>query len=258
MLDWYVNRKGFANVLADGIRKTAKTIGGNAMEYVRTMPPLIKGLPFGFAMIIPKYGYIIAMASSVSMGGQHYLKGNAYSMMKRVPLDQRVKVATELSGIPNALEWFVPAGKAYLTFIWENLLTTFDATGICKFASDYLWKGTIGFNETAELLSAATGLKYNVDNLMEIGDRITLTERAYNVREGIKGREHDTIPNQVLESKFGEKIEKEKFEKMLDEYYLVRGCEKTTGVPTKEKLESMGLGFVADDLTKRGIKLSEY
>jgi len=35
---------------------------------------------------------------------------------------------------------------------------------------------------------------------------------------------------------------------MLDEYYAARGWNPVTGIPTKEKLAELGLGYVADEL----------
>jgi len=40
---------------------------------------------------------------------------------------------------------------------------------------------------------------------------------------------------------------------MLDEYYELRGWNKETGIPTKEKLKELGLNFVINDFEKRGI-----
>jgi len=45
---------------------------------------------------------------------------------------------------------------------------------------------------------------------------------------------------------------KSRFEAMKDRYYTVRGWDLATGIPTRETLEKCGLGYVADDLEKRG------
>jgi aldehyde:ferredoxin oxidoreductase len=37
---------------------------------------------------------------------------------------------------------------------------------------------------------------------------------------------------------------------MLDNYYELRGWDKKTGLPTRAKLETIGLGDVADQLEK--------
>jgi aldehyde:ferredoxin oxidoreductase len=44
----------------------------------------------------------------------------------------------------------------------------------------------------------------------------------------------------------GEVLDREKFEQMKDEYYELRGWDKETGIPTRAKLEELGLGDVAD------------
>ncbi len=46
----------------------------------------------------------------------------------------------------------------------------------------------------------------------------------------------------------GQAIPKDQFEQMLDYYYEFRGWDKATGIPTKEKLEQLGLGYVAAKL----------
>ena len=43
-------------------------------------------------------------------------------------------------------------------------------------------------------------------------------------------------------------IDEKKFEQMKDEYYTLRGWDKTTGVPTREKLEELGLKDIADQV----------
>jgi len=41
-------------------------------------------------------------------------------------------------------------------------------------------------------------------------------------------------------------IDEKKFEQMKDEYYEIRGWDRNSGIPTKEKLMELGLGDVAD------------
>ena len=44
------------------------------------------------------------------------------------------------------------------------------------------------------------------------------------------------------------RIDKEKFPKMLEEYYALRGWHRDTGIPSRQTLEEYGLQDVADDL----------
>ena len=48
-------------------------------------------------------------------------------------------------------------------------------------------------------------------------------------------------------------VERDKFEKMKDEYYQLRGWDTATGLQTKAKLEELELQDVAEDLERRGL-----
>ena len=50
----------------------------------------------------------------------------------------------------------------------------------------------------------------------------------------------------------GERLDPEKFERMLDDYYRARGWDVNTGIPTKETLLRYGLDDVVEDLVKSG------
>ena len=46
----------------------------------------------------------------------------------------------------------------------------------------------------------------------------------------------------------GQLISKEDLNQMLDEYYMGRGWDINTGIPTRAKLVELGLQYVADEL----------
>jgi len=54
-------------------------------------------------------------------------------------------------------------------------------------------------------------------------------------------------------SRKGKALEKDKFEKMLDEYYELRGWDKTTGLIKKETLKELDLPEVIELLKKKVI-----
>ncbi|MBI4188268.1 MAG: hypothetical protein HY529_03570 [Chloroflexi bacterium] len=138
-----------------------------------------------------------------------------------------------------------------------------DMTGTCHFASHqtFITEG-LQNEDFARLMSTATGIDFSVDDVVKAAERKCLMERAFNAREGI--RRIDDYPYPLYyKLKYGKehphydysKFEwgMEEFDKVLDDYYRLRGCDLTTGIPTREKLESLGLKDVADDLTRRGI-----
>jgi len=67
----------------------------------------------------------------------------------------------------------------------------------------------------------------------------------FNVREGIS-RKDDTLPPRIMEEEApigpakGLKITQEILDKMLDEYYTLRGWDKN-GIPTQDKLKELGI-----------------
>ena len=139
----------------------------------------------------------------------------------------------------------------------ENVCTLCDMTGACKFPSHWWFydKG-MGVEDFAQLISAATGVNFSVDDLNDAAERELLLERAFNAREGIRridsypfawhyllkhGREYPQFDYSAFEYTL------EDYDKLLDEYYRLRGCNQE-GIPTREKLEQLGLPDVADDL----------
>ncbi len=116
----------------------------------------------------------------------------------------------------------------------------------------------------AELYSSATGLETSPQELARTGERAWNLLRAWCVREGFS-RKDDRFPQKWFEPikapdgeelglrhYFGQPIDRENAEKMLDDYYDERGWDKETGVPTKEKLTALGQQWVIEDLEKRG------
>ncbi len=108
-----------------------------------------------------------------------------------------------------------------------------------------------------ELATAATGVNFDEQKMMEIMARINNVERAYLVREGIT-RKDDTIHGRAMEEPVpsgpykGERLERDGLDRMLDDYYRVVGWDLKTGVPERKTLEDLGLHDVADELAKMG------
>jgi aldehyde:ferredoxin oxidoreductase len=127
----------------------------------------------------------------------------------------------------------------------EDVLTTFDALGSCKF---------MGLGSDAEeitnIIEAVTGWEFGVADLRKAGERIYNLERAFNVREGMT-RADDTLPKRLLEDPLPEgqaEGQVNNLEVLLDPYYEFRGWDKTTGKPTPEKLRELGLEEVIDQI----------
>jgi len=139
-----------------------------------------------------------------------------------------------LSGAVDRLKY---EGKSELVKTFQDLTSALDSTGICLFTTFGM-----GGEDIALLLSTATGFKVDINEFMKIGERIWNLERLFNLKAGFT-RKDDTLPMRILKEpiKTGpSKGEIEELDKMLDDYYKVRGWDKN-GIPTNEKLKALGL-----------------
>ena len=128
-------------------------------------------------------------------------------------------------------------------------------------------------NIESQILSAVTGSQIDEEGLYQVGERVFNLQRAVLAREGHAGRDRDTLSeffftqplqtdgyneecivpgkgNEILSRK-GAVLGREEFEFMKDEYYCLRGWDKTTGLQTKSKLGELGLHDVVMELERR-------
>ncbi|MDD5189708.1 MAG: aldehyde ferredoxin oxidoreductase N-terminal domain-containing protein [Dehalococcoidales bacterium] len=110
----------------------------------------------------------------------------------------------------------------------------------------------------AGVLSAVTGVDYSVDRMWQAAERIWNLSRAVGVLREDRTRADDALSPAWFQRVIGGSeslsapLNKVEFEKMLDRYYEVRGWNKETARPTRDKLTSLGLGYVADKLESVG------
>ena len=80
-------------------------------------------------------------------------------------------------------------------------------------------------------------------------------ERAFNVIKGIR-RKDDTLPKRLFETPTpggpfkGVRLDKKKFDQMVDEYYALRGWDED-GVPAEETFNKFGLSSEWKDFKKK-------
>ena len=92
----------------------------------------------------------------------------------------------------------------------------------------------------------------SLEDVERIGERIWNLERAFNVREGMR-RSQDILPYRVMYEPVPEGMNKgmhcppHELNAMLDAYYALRGW-TPEGIPTVEKLQSLGLSEVVGHL----------
>ncbi|MGC8849015.1 MAG: aldehyde ferredoxin oxidoreductase C-terminal domain-containing protein, partial [Candidatus Bathyarchaeia archaeon] len=158
--------------------------------------------------------------------------------------------STELKGTWwkfSGVDRFSSRNKGFMVRLHEDIMTLYDALGICKFSRGFFY-----VEELPPVIEAATGTRFEVSELFTIGERIYNLERAYNAREGLS-RKDDGLPYRILWEPIpegpsaGSRITPLELEQMLDEYYAARGWSED-GVPTKAKLVQLNLFKEAEEI----------
>ena len=220
-------REGWlGNALAEGVAKAAEIIGGDAYKYACH----IKGLELpGYDLRTLKTA---ALGFSVSFRGACHLRNGAYS--------------PDVKGKVNRFK--IEAGRGKMIADESKMYNIIDSLIVCKFS-----RGTYydGWKDLANYYTLATGIPMTVEEMAMAGDRIENLARLFNIREGKGTRKNDTLPWKIENVPVpdegpakGVVVSEEEFQLGLDDYYAARGW-TADGVPTVEKLNSLGLGKYA-------------
>ncbi|MCX6648155.1 MAG: aldehyde ferredoxin oxidoreductase family protein [Candidatus Bathyarchaeota archaeon] len=128
----------------------------------------------------------------------------------------------------------------------------------CLVACRFPWI-ELGFevDHYPKYMEAATGLKWSLDDMWALGDRVYALIRAFWVREfaGKWDREMDYPPERWFKEPLtegplaGKKLDKAKYDALLGYYYEKRGWDNR-GIPTKATMNKLGLGKEAEALNK--------
>ncbi len=229
-------REGVGDLLAEGTRLMAQKLGQGSIKFAMQ----VKGLELPAydprAAKICGLGYATAIRGGDHMAG--YVQGPALIDTPFLVIDD--------SKIEDAFE--VNPAEAHVLVDQENALTFFDLAGCCKFMG-FLLKA----EEWVELVATSTGWDFDVKDFRKTGERVYNLVRAFNIREGIT-RADDNLPARFTEEPLpegpakGMVISQDKLDLFLDTYYDLRGWDKETGKPTREKLTELGLEDLIPDV----------
>ena len=261
MLEKIAYREGFGNILAEGVERAARMIGKEAQELAITlkgMPPLSSD---------PRVSSPTVTLGSITnpRGGDDLLSTHALS--ETMPswarsmgwneelylkwwvnyLDMFPEVKKQIFGSPPNVESLKPShfqGTAAQVKWYGDLVAVYDSLGECMFSGTY--GGVLGPTLLSKMYQAYTGLRMTPRELMRCGERIQNLMRLYINREGIT-RKQDDVPDRFYKEPLfrgaiqESVVKKELINKLLDEFYELRGWDKETGIPTREKTNELGL-----------------
>ena len=243
LIEQIAHREGIGELLGEGMRKAAQRIGKGAEYYARQ----IKGQSFP-AEMRGKHGSVLGYLTSTR--GADHLRG--------IPVDDlmSVKYIKEHFG-EEALKGEGVKGKGRATKWVQDMTTLPDLLGVCKIF--YILSAAYTEftpDDFARMYTCATGIPLSGEELFRASERVYNLEQSFNVKVGGFSRKDDVLPERLFKEKVdggpadGKTLNREKVEKLLDEYYEARGWDRETTAPTRTTLESLDLEMVADDLER--------
>jgi len=151
----------------------------------------------------------------------------------------------ELLGVPTNLDPLTWEDKPPIVAKWQDVFSIIDSAGLCVFFTiRYLVEQTLAASPTGimELLNAATGAGYTIDELEKAGERIFNAERLFLKRSGFSSQ-HDSLPPRITVEPLPDGPAKGMIchlDQMLDQYYKLREW-TDEGFPGEGKLKDLGL-----------------
>ena len=250
------SREGFGDVLAEGSAKAAVIVGRGAERYVMATK--------GMEMMSDEprsglKGWIIGDLTNPRGGDNvknthcHADRYNPNWWVDKFDMFEQVKA--EIYRVPPEEIADTWEGKALLCRWFEDLYSIANGLGLCFFPAGF--RLALGPTHYAALLSACTGRDITPQGIMEYGEKLFTLLKVYAVRQGFT-RQDDTWPDRFFEEPLpegpakGAILSRTEIDRLLDEYYQLRGWDKESGIPSREKLVNLGLQDIADELRTLG------
>jgi aldehyde:ferredoxin oxidoreductase len=248
MMKKVVFREGVGNIFAEGIVNAAKRFGREAEKYVSHS----KGMVMAGIDCRMLKGNALCFATSTR--GADHLRGMPAVEFSSLLPEMRMMEPEEAEkkfGTKEALS-HSSYKKGAVAIYYQHESIVLDMLEICRFAR--IAAKIVTPEILSHLYSLATGIEVDEKTMMKAAERVYNIERAFGVRMGISRKDDvligkwatEPVPNGPFK---GEKIEPEKFQAMLDEYYQLRGWDKN-GIPTPGKLRELGLEDIIEKIAR--------
>jgi benzoyl-CoA reductase subunit BamB len=259
LLDRIVRREGIGDVLANGTHWAAQQIGKGAEAYAHNNIKKHEQLPLKLGMLNPVYFLMYATGEKINIT---QIEGQ-FPQSPFPTMEERENFCKDWIQVPDekfkqyVLDWemrgersnpYYPTVDMSVDIVdWQEMMHYIDdALGVCAGLSSFPLKPPYHIHNYPALISSATGIDMDEAGLKKIYKRNRSLLRAFNVRRGLT-RADEKPPEDHWKKRFPE-LE----EKLLDAYYKFKGWDNQ-GIPTKESLQELDLGYVAEDLEQRGI-----
>jgi aldehyde:ferredoxin oxidoreductase len=241
MIERIARRQGFGNLLAEGSKRAADQIGGDAHFFAIQ----VKGQEL--AMHDPRGKYNVGIGYAVSeIGADHLVVTHDSTLAKSESI--MFKNAQAL-GIRNALPpRLLNDEKMEQFYILEKWNSLEKVVGYCFFGPAP--RSFIHPDDVLVSINAATGWNLTMEEALQIGERAINMARVFNAREGFS-RKDDCLPERLFQplengALAGQSMQHADFELALTQLYSLKGWDPETTVPSRKRLEQLSLGWAAD------------
>jgi aldehyde:ferredoxin oxidoreductase len=243
LIEKIATRTGFGNLLAEGSKRAAEQIGGEAPFFAMQ----VKGQEL--AMHEPRGKHNVGMGYAISeIGADHLVVAHDPALANPESLSFK---SAESLGITQAQPpRSLSAEKMHHFYILEKWTSFEKVTGLCFFGPAP--RSFIHPDDVLAAVKAVTGWDVSMDELLRIGERATNMARVFNSREGFS-RKDDTLPERLFQplengALEGHAMPRHEFEQALTQLYQLKGWNPASGQPTRERLEELSLGWAVSKL----------
>jgi aldehyde:ferredoxin oxidoreductase len=208
-------REGIGDLLAQGPKRAALELGKDSLSS---------------AMQVKNSGFAAWMPRRMKGTGLAFATSNRGACHKRAPIGAEITGAVDMDSYD---------GKAAMVIEIQNTVNAIFTLITCRF-HEFVTDHRV----YPEYLHGATGMKMDWESMSRIGEKIWNLEKLFNLGAGFT-KDDDMLPKKCYEpivgdSSEGAVIDEGSFEKMLEEYYSLRGWD-AEGVPSGEKLRELGI-----------------
>ncbi len=237
LVDMIAKREGVGDLLAEGTRLAGERLGQGAPD----LAVHVRGLELGMHEARGKKGLGISYATA-PRGGDHMEGYHDTGHTRPNSLPQL--------GVTKPVDPYELAGKSADISAVENYTSFVNSVPICIFLSPLA--DLENTDHVTGMVAAATGWSdFSLQEEMQIGERNYNLARAFTCREGSRAAD-DKLPAKIAQAfkkgaTKGQSIPPEQLAVVLQEHYKVRGW-TPDGVPSRGKLNELGLEYVAEQL----------
>ena len=232
LLELIAARQGIGDLLAEGSKRAAERIGGDAERFAIH----VKGqeLPYHD----PRIQHGLGLGYAISYTGADHCHSAFDSNYEHEAGMDSVRNLGVLEPMPAT--WLGP--EKVRAIIYGGLRPHLDnCLGLCNFLP-------YRNDQVVEAVRAVTGWDTNAWELWKAAERLVTMARAFNVRQGFTPAD-DRLPPRMAEPLGpdgpGEPIDPAAVEAALPIYYEMLGWDPITGVPRAAKLYELDIGWVA-------------